>query len=188
MKAAAVWVRVSDEKSSVESQIPDIERFTIHHGLTEVSRYQMDDDGAWKDGGSPKYQAMVKQALDDAWAGQFRYLVVWALDRLTRNGAEDALRLIRQFRERGVMVLSVKEPWLSMNPEVQDVLVSFAGWVAQQESQRRSDRVKAGMARARMNGKQIGGRKPGSKDKVKSAARSAGNKAAWERRKGMTSR
>jgi len=43
--------------------------------------------------------------------------------------------------------------------------VAFAGWVAKQESARRSERVRAGMARAKAEGKVIGARKPGAKDK-----------------------
>ena len=90
---------------------------------------------AWnggKDGG--EYKRTLKQALDDAHAGKFKVLIVWALDRITREGAEGALRIIRQFRERGCIVVSVKESWLNGSPEIQDVLVAFAGWMAQQES------------------------------------------------------
>ena len=40
------------------------------------------------------------------------------LDRITRKGAEDALRLIRQFRERGCTIVSIQEPWLNGSPEI----------------------------------------------------------------------
>jgi DNA invertase Pin-like site-specific DNA recombinase len=49
-------------------------------------------------------------------------------------------------------------------PEVQDVLVAFAGWMAQQESRRRSERIKAGLDRRRAQGKPVG-RLPGAADK-----------------------
>jgi hypothetical protein len=45
--------------------------------------------------------------LDDAHAGKFRVLIVWALRRIVR---EDALRI---FRQRGCIVVSVKESWLN---------------------------------------------------------------------------
>ena len=44
-------------------------------------------------------------------------------------------------------MVSVKESWLNGSPEIQDVLVAFAGWMAEQESARRSERIKAGLAR-----------------------------------------
>jgi len=84
--------------------------------------------------------------------------------RRVQEGAEGALRIIRQFRERGCTVVSVKESWLNGSPEVQDVLVAFAGWMGQQEISGRSERIKAGLARRAAEGKPVG-RQPGSGDK-----------------------
>ena len=72
------------------------------------------------------------------------------LDRIVRDdesGAEAALRIFRQFRQRGCMVVSVRESWLNGSPEVQDILIAFAGGMAERESARRSERIKAGLAR-----------------------------------------
>jgi DNA invertase Pin-like site-specific DNA recombinase len=68
---------------------------------------------------------------DSSWhRGGFEVLVVWALDRLSRGGAEDTLRLLRRFREAGVAVVSLQEPWLGVDG-MADVLIAFAGWVSQ---------------------------------------------------------
>ncbi|MGH9920301.1 MAG: recombinase family protein, partial [Nitrososphaerales archaeon] len=146
-----------------------------------AERYEL-SESAWnggKDGG--EYRATMKRALDDAWQGKFSILAVWALDRITREGAEGALRIIRQFRERGCTVVSVKESWLTGSPETQDVLVAFAGWMAEQESRRRSERIRAGLARRRAEGKPVGGRKKGQRDK--SPRKTEGYVQAWARRK-----
>ena len=116
-------------------------------------------------------------ALDDAHAGKFGVLIVRALDRIVRNGAEDALRIIREFRDRGAIVMSVKKSWLNGSPEVQDILIAFAGWMAERESARRSERIRAGLARRRAEGKPVG-RQPGVKDKK--ARKRSGYVAAWE--------
>jgi putative DNA-invertase from lambdoid prophage Rac len=102
---------------------------------------------------------------------------VWAIDRITREGAEGALRIIRQFKQRGCTLVSVKESWLNAAPEVQDVLVAFAGWMAEQESRRRSERISAGLARRRAEGKPVG-RQPGAADKK--PRKRAGYVASWE--------
>lgn len=81
------------------------------------------------------------------------------LDRIVRDdesGAEAALRIFRQFRQRGCMVVSVRESWLNGSPEVQDILIAFAGGMAERESARRSERIKAGLARRRAEGKAVG--------------------------------
>lgn len=165
MRNGAAWFRVSTGGQETDNQIPDVERFCAHHDIRIVRRFIL-DDSAWKDGiGGPEYRRELKAAQEAAWRGEFEVIVVWALDRITRLGAEDALRLVRIFRERDCTLLSVRESWLNSSPEIVDVLVAFAGWMAQQESARRSERTKAGMERARAEGKQIGGRKPGAKDR-----------------------
>jgi DNA invertase Pin-like site-specific DNA recombinase len=173
---AGVFYRVSTDSQESRNQVPDVEAFAGHHGHAITKTYTVSDT-AWKDGGGAEYRAALQQALDDAWAGKFSVLIVWALDRIVRDGAEDALRIIRQFRERGCTLISVKESWLNGSPEVQDVLVAFAGWMAKQESDRRSERVKAGLARRRAEGLPIGG-KPGRRDKK--PRRRAGYVRAWE--------
>ncbi|HYS33901.1 MAG TPA: recombinase family protein [Streptosporangiaceae bacterium] len=107
----------------------------------------------------------------------FSVLVVWALDRITREGAEGALRLIRQLRECGCTLVSGLEPWLTGSPEVQDVPVAFAGWLARQESDRRSERIRAGLARRKAEGKPVG-RVQGAADRA--PRRRSGYVAAWE--------
>jgi DNA invertase Pin-like site-specific DNA recombinase len=136
-------------------------------------------DSAWKNGGGEEYKATLQQALDDAWAGKFSVLIVWSLDRIVRLGAEDALRIFRQFRERGCVIISVKESWLNGSSEVQDVLISFAGWMAQRESERRSERIRAGLARKRAEDPDYkGGRKKGATDRKR--RNRSGYVKAWE--------
>ena len=127
-----------------------------------------DADSAWKNG--PDYRKALKQALDDAHAGKFSVLIVWALDRIVRDdesGAEAALRIFRQFRQRGCTVVSVKESWLNGAPEVQDI----------RESARRSERIKIGLAKRSAEGKPVG-RQPGARDKAR--RKRAGYVASWE--------
>jgi len=187
MVKAAIWVRVSTDQQQGENQLPELQRFAEHHGYEVVQRYEL-AESAWnggKDGG--EYRKTLQRAFDDAWAGRFQVLVVWALDRITREGAEGALRIIRQFRERACTVVSVKESWLNSSPEVQDVLVAFSGWMAEQESRRRSERIRAGLARRRSQGKPIGGAaSKRGKDKKPGQRPRDGYVRAWERRRTKT--
>ena len=85
---AAVWLRVSTGHQDSDNQVPDVERFAGHHGYEIAERYAV-SDSAWKNGGGAEYKATLKRALDDAHAGKFSVLIVWALDRIVRNGAEE---------------------------------------------------------------------------------------------------
>ena len=156
-----------------------IEQQAAHHGLEIVRWYRLDGISAWKDNGECK--AMVRQMLDAAYRGEFRVVVVWAADRICRSGIEELLRLLRELRERHCTLMSVQEPWLNGSDATTELLAAVSAWVAQQESSRRSERTRAGMARARAEGRQVGGRKAGAKDRKPSARvnRSAGVRAAW---------
>jgi len=73
-------------------------------------------------------------------------------DRVVRDdesGAEAALRIVRQVRQRGCMMVSVRESWVNGSPDVRDILIALAGGMAERESARRSERIKAGLARRR---------------------------------------
>ena len=75
------------------------------------------------------------------------------------------------------MVVSVRESWLDGSPEVQDILIAFAGWMAERESARRSERIKAGLARRRAEGEAVG-RQAGATDKGK--RKRSGYVRSWE--------
>ena len=63
-------------------------------------------------------------------------------------------------------MLSYQESWTEAPGELAELLYALTGWVAKMESQRRSERTKAGLARVRAQGKRLG-RPSGSKDKRK---------------------
>src|SRR5258707_10426794 len=105
---AAMWLRVSTGRQDQDNQVPEVFFFKQKTAYEITTRYSL-TESAWngaKDGG--EYRATLQRALDDAWRGEFSVLIVWAIDRLSRAGAEDMLRPIRQFRERGCTIVSVK--------------------------------------------------------------------------------
>jgi DNA invertase Pin-like site-specific DNA recombinase len=175
---AAVWARVSTDAQEVDNQLPDIERVCRHRSLTITRRYVLSDVSA----SNGAHKETLARMLADAHAGHFDVVVVWAADRLSRGGIEELLRIIRELRERNVALISVKEPWLSGSDATTELLAAIAAWVAEQEGRRRSERVKAGLARRRAAGKPMGGAvSKGGRDKRK--RRTDGYVAAWQRRK-----
>ncbi len=91
-------------------------------------------------------------------------MLVWSLDRLSREGALAILSLVHKLTIYGVTVISYQESWTEAPGELAELLYALTGWVARMESQRRSERTKAGLARVKAQGKRLG-RPPGSKDK-----------------------
>ena len=127
-------------------------------------------------GGTGKHKPLLAEALEEARLGRYDVLLCWALDRLSREGIEAMLSLLRQFRDLGADVWSLQEPWTEVNGPTADLLGAILAWVAQQESPRRSERIKAGLARRRADGKPVG-RQPATRDRK--PRRRSGYVAAW---------
>jgi len=85
---------------------------------------------------------------------------------LSREGPLAILTLVNRLKIYGVKVLSYQESWTEAPGELGELLYAIAGWVARMESQRRSERTKAGLARVMAQGRKLG-RPSGSKDKRK---------------------
>jgi len=117
-------------------------------------------ESAWKAG----HQRVLASLLEDARKRKFDTLLVWALDRLSREGSLAILSLIHRLKTFGVKVISFQESWTEVPGELGEVLYALAGWVARMESQRRSERTKAGLERVKAAGKRLG-RPLGAKDK-----------------------
>jgi len=165
----AIYSRTSSTQQYTQNQTAIITEWAKQRGFTIVRIYE-EQESAWKAG----HQRELAKLIRDARRGQFSLVLVWALDRLSRLGALSILSLIHKLANYGVKVLSHEEPWTAAPNELAEILYAIAGWVAQMESQRRSERTKAGLARVRANGVKLG-RPPGAKDKKRRKKRSVRN-------------
>ena len=158
---AAILARVSNAGQHSENQVPDLIAWAERRGLAVVVTYQL-QESAWKGA----HRKKLTQVYRDARAGKFQVLLVWALDRLSREGPLATLEIVHRLGQSGVQVWSYQEPWTEAGGESLDLLLAIAGWVARMESNRRSERTKAGLDRAVAQGKRLG-RPKGSKDSKK---------------------
>ncbi len=142
----------------------------------------MTEDSAWANGKGGKgadFDKARSAMLAGVRNGEHPVVLIWAIDRLSRQGSEDMQRYLRLLAESGADVRSHEESWLSTSdPFAREILLGVFATLAKFESQRRSERVKAGLARRKAEGLPVG-RQPGTKDK--SARRRSGYVAAWEK-------
>ena len=158
---AAVYLRVSSNEQSTDNQYPALEAYAKNRSY-EIVRVYEEEESAWKSG----HQRELANLMADAKQRRFQAVLVWALDRLSREGALAILSLVQKLSACGVKVLSYQEAWTEAPGELAELLYALTGWVARMESQRRSERTKAGLARVKAQGKCLG-RPPGSRDKRK---------------------
>ena len=161
----ALYARVSTTDQETENQLIQLEAMAQRRGWQVVKVYKV-EASAWKGNHEPVLAEMYR----DARAKQWEALACWSLDRLSRQGPLDTLQVVDRLGRAGAQVISLQEPWLEVSGELRDLLLSIAGWVARMESQRRSERTKAGLARAVGEGKKLG-RPAGAKDGKKRSRR-----------------
>jgi len=156
-----LYLRVSTTQQDTENQAIALTQWAQQRGFDIVKVYE-EEESAWRAG----HQRQLAELLVDARKPKFRVVLVWALDRLSREGSAAILGIGSKLSRHGVKVLSYQESWTEAPGELGELLFAIAGWVARMESQRRSKRTKAGLARAKAQGKRLG-RPPGSKDRRK---------------------
>ena len=154
-----IYSRVSTGQQDTTNQSVTLSEWAKQRGFEVVKVYE-EEESAWKSG----HQRQLARLLDDARRRRFVIVLVWSLDRLSREGALAILSLVHKLTIYGVTVISYQESWTEAPGELAELLYALTGWVARMESQRRSERTKAGLARVKAQGKRLG-RPPGSKDK-----------------------
>ena len=161
---AALYLRVSTTEQNVDNQLPALEAYAESRGWQIVETYR-ENESAWRAG----HQRELARLLADIRGSKRKYdvLLMWALDRLSRQGIGPLLQLINSFEVYGCHVVSVNENWTHPDAgPMREMFIAMSAWAAKFESDRRSERTKAGLARAIANGKKLG-RPAGKKDKGK---------------------
>lgn len=127
-------------------------------------------------GGNSERENFLKM-LNDADKRTFDLLLIWALDRFSREGISNTLGYLERLRRNGIAVKSLQESWLDTRDEgIGQLLLAIFSWVAAQERKRIRERTIAGLKRAREAGKLLG-RPAGSKDKKR--RRKSGYNMRW---------
>jgi DNA invertase Pin-like site-specific DNA recombinase len=91
-----------------------------------------------------------------AAARRFDLLFFWSLDRLTREGTLATLKYLELLETYGVGWRSLTEPWIDSAGPFRDVIISLLASLARQERVRISERVRAGLSRAKQYGTRSG--------------------------------
>jgi DNA invertase Pin-like site-specific DNA recombinase len=96
----------------------------------------------------------LDRLLKDAWRGAFAAVLVWDLSRMARSTLH-ALQLLQEFEQIKVRLIAVKLTFDTDTP-LGKAFFTLAAMFAELERSILIERVRAGMARARAEGKKIG--------------------------------
>lgn len=150
-KIAAIYLRVSTEKQTIENQRAPLIQFAINRGYNVIGIYQETASGKKSD------REQLNRMLSDAHKGSFNTIIVWSLDRLSREGLLKTMRLLEHLSDIGVSVISYTEQYLDTTNElVRNILLAVLSTLAKAEREKISERTRAGLERLRKAGKRLG--------------------------------
>lgn len=146
----AIYARVSTvDRQDVQNQVAQLRRYAIANKW-EIQEFIDHESGRHDQ--RPMFQALFHAAS--------RHLIdivlVWALDRFTRQGVAETFGHIQKLSSYRVQFESFTEPHFRTSGPAGELLIAVSAWIAEQERIRIVDRVRAGMERARTNGTRSG--------------------------------
>jgi len=151
----AIYMRVSDNDQSHDAQRGELERWLKGHGHKAKSVTWYID----KDSGEHMERPAIEKLKRDTFSGQIKTVVIWKLDRLSRD-MRDGINTLCDWVDSGVRVVSVTQQ-LDLSGSVGKIVAAVLFGVAEIDLTNIRDRQKSGIAAAREKGV-YQGRKKGS--------------------------
>jgi DNA invertase Pin-like site-specific DNA recombinase len=142
-------MRVSTVDQHPENQLNELRRFAELRGFQIAEEYT--DHGV---SGTKSRRPALDKMLKDAHRRRFDVVVVWACDRLARS-TKHFLQVLDELNELGVQFLSQREAIDTDGPLGRAIVVIVSA-VAELERSLIVERVRAGMRRAKLDGRRIG--------------------------------
>ena len=157
----ALYARVSLDESDKESrqyQEPENQLKPLREFCKGLN-YDIINEYIDKESGANPNRPEFRKMLQDASMRRFQGILVWKLDRFSREGIINTMSYIKQLKDRGVWLKSMTEGWLDTSQEgITDIVLAIMSWAAAEERKKISDRTKAGIAQRRAIGQWRGGR------------------------------
>ncbi|HVU48170.1 MAG TPA: recombinase family protein, partial [Terracidiphilus sp.] len=151
MKRAALYLRVSTVDQHPETQVHDLRQMAAQRGFEIVAEYTDRISGV------KARRPGLDDLMRDARRGKFDVVLVWASDRIARS-VRHFLDVLDELNRLGVEFASFREQIDTSGPLGRAIVV-IIGAIAELERNLIIERVKAGMRRARLEGRQIGRQK-----------------------------
>jgi DNA invertase Pin-like site-specific DNA recombinase len=148
---AVIYTRVSTDGQDATNQLLQLRDFAVKQGWTVVHEYMDVASGGRSD------RQQLQQMFKDAARRHHDVVLVWAIDRLSREGAYAVLTYLERLAGTGVKFVSYTEPYISTIGPLGDGIIALLSCIAKMEKDRIRSRTMAGLARARAQGR-VGGR------------------------------
>ena len=148
MKRVVLYVRVSSIDQHPETQLCDLRPLATARGYEVVGQYSDTISG------SKAKRPGLDQLMADARRGRFDIVLVWSFDRVARS-VKHFLEVLDELNHLNIALVSFRENIDTGGPLGRAMMV-IVGAISELERSIIVERVKSGMRRARLEGRQIG--------------------------------
>jgi DNA invertase Pin-like site-specific DNA recombinase len=150
-KRAAIYVRVSTDRQTVENQLRELRQIAERRGWEVLKEY---DDAGISGSKGRNDRPGLDEMLKDAQRRRFDVVMAWAIDRLGRS-LIDLLGTIQQLETCGVD-LYLDQQAIDTTTPTGRLMFQITGAFAEFERSMIRQRIRAGLRRAVEAGKQLG--------------------------------
>ncbi len=147
----AIYVRVSTNEQTTENQVRELKQWADRAGHEIVTIY---DDNGISGAKGREYRKEFDKLLKGAVRREFDLVAAWSVDRLGRS-LQDLIGFLQELHGAGVELYLHQQALDTTTPSGK-AMFQMMGVFAEFERSMISERVKAGLARAKSNGKQLG--------------------------------
>ena len=148
MKRAILYMRVSCVDQHPETQLHDLRQMAAQRGYEIVHEYTDRISGV------KARRPGLGDLMRDARRGKFDVVLVWACDRIARS-TRHLLEVLDEFNRLNIEFVSFRESIDTSGPLGRAIVV-IIGAIAELERNLIVERVRAGMRRAKLEGRHIG--------------------------------
>lgn len=152
MKTCIIYARVSTQDQECQNQVAQLRDYAQKQGWKVLEAIVDVASG----GKGVNERPGLDKVFQLAHKKQFDVLLFWALDRLSREGSRKTIEYLTRLDDYGVAWHSFTEQYLSSLGVFSDCIISLLSALAKQEKIRIGERTRAGLTRARQNGKRLG--------------------------------
>ncbi|PTD94893.1 hypothetical protein C9439_00180 [archaeon SCG-AAA382B04] len=148
-----VYLRTSTEDQDPENQKKHCLEFCKKQLGTTTPEPEVikEKQTAWN---RARKRPKLENLLEKARKGEIDHIVVWDFDRLYRL-RKRTVKIVKEMAARGVEIHSVNQQWLEQihnapspwDEILYDLMLQIIGWIGEEESRKRSKRVKAAYQR-----------------------------------------
>ena len=147
----AIYVRVSTNEQTTENQVRELTEWADRAGHQVVAIY---DDNGVSGAKGREYRKEFDRLLRGAVRREFDLVAAWSVDRLGRS-LQDLIGFLQVLHGAGVDLYLHQQALDTTTPSGK-AMFQMMGVFAEFERSMISERVKAGLARAKSNGKKLG--------------------------------